>query len=115
MILALSMAEVAEKLSTATGKTIRCVNVSPEDAKKAQLAAGMPSFIADALAELFAERRNGKESQVSSVIPTVFGRAAISFDEFAGRKQRSFAASGRRQRSDAPEFYRTSVISIASL
>jgi uncharacterized protein YbjT (DUF2867 family) len=29
------MAEVAEKLSTAAGKRIRYVNVSPEDAKKA--------------------------------------------------------------------------------
>ena len=36
---ALTMAEVAEKLSTATGKAIRYVNVAPEDAKKAQLAA----------------------------------------------------------------------------
>ena len=87
---ALSMAEVAEKLSAATGKTIRYVNVSPEDAKKAQLAAGMLPFMADALAELFAERRNGKESQVSSVIPTVFGRPATSFDEFAARNAAIF-------------------------
>src|SRR5258708_7500112 len=45
---ALSMAEVAEKLSAATGKWIQYVNVAPDDAKRAQLAAGMPPFIADA-------------------------------------------------------------------
>jgi len=81
----LSMAEVAEKLSAATGRQIRYVNVPPEDAKRAQLAAGMPPYMADALAELFAERRKGKEAQVSSVIPEVFGLRATSFGEFAQR------------------------------
>jgi len=87
---ALNMAEVAEKLSAATGKRIQYVNVSPDDAKRAQLAAGMPAFLADALAELFAERRKGKEAQVSPIIQTVFGRRATSFDEFATRNAAIF-------------------------
>jgi uncharacterized protein YbjT (DUF2867 family) len=87
---ALSMAEVAEKLSTATGKRIRYVNVAPEEAKRAQLAAGVPPFTADALAELFAERRKGKEAQVSSIIQTIFGWRATSFDEFAMRNAAIF-------------------------
>jgi uncharacterized protein YbjT (DUF2867 family) len=82
---ALTMAEVAEKLSAATGKPIRYVNVAPEDARKAQLAAGMPPYLADALAELFAERRKGKEAQVSPVAQTLLGRRPTSFDEFAVR------------------------------
>jgi len=85
-----SMAEVAEKLSTATGKTIRYVNVAPEDAKRAQLAAGMPPYMADALAELFAERRKGKESQVSPIVQMILGRRPISFDEFAMRNASVF-------------------------
>ncbi len=87
---ALSMTEVAEKLSAATGKMIQYVNVAPEEAKRAQLAAGVPPFTADALAELFAERRKGKEAQVSPVIQTVFGRRATSFDEFAMRNAAIF-------------------------
>lgn len=87
---ALSMAEVAERLSAATGKTIRYVNIAPEDARKAQLAAGMPPYLADALVELFAERRRGKEAQVSPVITTVFGRRPISFAEFARRNAAIF-------------------------
>jgi uncharacterized protein YbjT (DUF2867 family) len=87
---ALTMAEVAENLSVVTGKTIRYVNVPPEDAKKAQLAAGMPPFMADALAELFAERRKGKESTVSPLIPTLLGRCATSFGEFAARNAAIF-------------------------
>jgi uncharacterized protein YbjT (DUF2867 family) len=82
---ALTMTEVAEKLSAATGKTIRYVNVAPEDAKQAQLAAGMPPYLVDALAELFAERRKGKESEVWPTIESVFGWRPASFGDFARR------------------------------
>jgi uncharacterized protein YbjT (DUF2867 family) len=82
---ALSMAEVAEKLSAATGRPIRYVNAAPEDARQAQLARGIPEYTADALAELFAERRKGKESQVWPTTEDILGRRATSFDEFASR------------------------------
>ena len=87
---ALSMAEVAEKLSVVTGKPIQYVNVAPEDAKSANLANGMPPYMADALFELFAERRKGKEAQVSLVIPTIFGWQPTRFDEFAARNAAVF-------------------------
>ena len=87
---ALSMTEVAEKLSVATGKPIHYVNVTPEEARSTNLANGMPPYTADSLFELFAERRKGKESQVSSVIPTVFGWQATCFDEFAARNAAIF-------------------------
>jgi uncharacterized protein YbjT (DUF2867 family) len=92
---ALTMAEVAEKLSAATGKTIRYVNVAPEDARKAQLAAGMPPSVADALAELFAERRRGKEAQVSPVAQMLLGRRPTSFDAFAARNAAIFRGEPR--------------------
>ncbi len=87
---ALTMAEVAAKLSVVTGKAIRYVNVAPEDARQAQLAAGMPPYLADALAELFAERRNGKEAQVWTVAQEILGRRPVSFDEFAARNAAIF-------------------------
>ncbi len=87
---ALTMAEVAEKLSAATGKPIRYINVAPEEARQANLAAGIPPYLADGLFELFAERRKGKESQVSPVIPTVFGWQPTRFDEFATRNAAIF-------------------------
>jgi uncharacterized protein YbjT (DUF2867 family) len=92
---ALTMAEVAEKLSAATGKTIRYVNVAPEEARKAQLAAGMPPYLADALVELFAERRKGKEAQVSAMAQTLLGRRPTSFDEFAVRHAAIFRGDQR--------------------
>jgi len=87
---ALSMAEVAEKLSAVTGKPIRYVDVAPEDARKTQLAAGIPPYLADALVELFAERRKGKEATVSPAVQTLLGRRPASFDDFAERNAAIF-------------------------
>jgi uncharacterized protein YbjT (DUF2867 family) len=80
---ALTMAEVAASLSAATGKPIRYVNVPPEDARKAQLAAGMPPFLADGLFELFAERRKGMEARVWPDSERLLGRPPTSFATFA--------------------------------
>jgi len=87
---ALNMAEVAERLSAATEKTIRYVNVAPEEATRANLAAGMPPYTAEALAELFGERRRGKEGQVSPLIQTLFGWQPTSFEEFSRRSAAIF-------------------------
>jgi uncharacterized protein YbjT (DUF2867 family) len=87
---ALTMAEVAEKLSAATGKPIRYVKFPPEAARQAQLAAGMPPYLADALFELFAERRNGKEAKVWPDAAVLLGRPPTSFDEFARRNAAVF-------------------------
>ncbi|MDR3574173.1 MAG: SDR family oxidoreductase [Anaerolineaceae bacterium] len=87
---ALSMDEVAERLSAAVGKTVRYVNVTPEEALRANLAAGMPPYTAEALVELFRERRKGKEATVSTVIPTVFGWEPASFETFAKRNAAIF-------------------------
>ena len=87
---ALTMTEVAAKLSVAAGKPIRYVNVPPEDARQAQLAAGIPPHLADALFELFAERRHGKESKVWPDAAALLGRPPTTFDEFAGRNAAVF-------------------------
>ncbi len=87
---ALTMAEVAAILSDVTGTTIRYVDVPPEAARQAQLNAGVPPYLADRLAELFAERRAGKESVVSDLTPALLGRPATSFAEFAARNAAVF-------------------------
>jgi uncharacterized protein YbjT (DUF2867 family) len=87
---ALTITEVAAKLSAATGRTSRYVNVAPEDARQAQLAAGMPAFLADALFELFAERRKGMEARVWPDTEALLGRRPTSFDDFARRNAAVF-------------------------
>jgi uncharacterized protein YbjT (DUF2867 family) len=86
----LNMAEVASKLSTATGKSFRYVDLSPQDATKSWLGAGMPPFRVEALEELYAERRKGKESAVTTVLKDTFGLTPTSFDEFARRNAAIF-------------------------
>lgn len=46
---------------------------------------------ADALVELFAERRKGKEADGSPVAETILGRPATSFDRFAAPGARPLA------------------------
>jgi hypothetical protein len=50
----------------------------------------VPRYLADALAELFAERRKGKESEVWPTIEEVFGWRPASFDDFARRNAAIF-------------------------
>jgi uncharacterized protein YbjT (DUF2867 family) len=83
----LTMTEVADRLSTATGRTIRYIAVSPEDAKRARAAAGIPSYLNDALDELFAERRAGKEATVHG---SEFNVHPTTFLEFATRNAAIF-------------------------
>jgi uncharacterized protein YbjT (DUF2867 family) len=82
---ALTMHQVAERLSTAIGRPVRYVDVPPEAMTRAQLAAGMPPYMAEALAELFAERRRGKESNVHPTVQALLGRPPTSFQQFAIR------------------------------
>ena len=86
----LSMGEVAECLTAAIGKPVRYVQLDPAEAHKARLAAGMPSYLADGLDELFAERRKGKEAKVWPTIEDVFGWRPTSFEEFARRNASIF-------------------------
>jgi len=86
----LTMAEVAERLSRVTGTPVRYVNIAPEEAKKAQLAAGLDPYLVDGLVELFAERRQGKESKAWDTIERVFGWRPTSFEEFAQRNAAVF-------------------------
>jgi uncharacterized protein YbjT (DUF2867 family) len=79
---ALTMHEVAEIFSTVLKRKINYINISPAEAKRAQLDAGFPQYTADALAELFAERRKGKEAQVYPTIQNVFGLNPTGFKEF---------------------------------
>src|SRR5436190_17870213 len=99
-----SMTEVAAALSEATGKPIRYVDVPPDAARAAQIAAGMPAYLADGLAELFAERRKGKEATVSQVIQTIFKRLPLSFADFARRHAAVFRArtAGSQGLKDLP-------------
>jgi uncharacterized protein YbjT (DUF2867 family) len=83
---ALTMAEVAERISQAIGRTIRYVNVAPEERSQRLWWGhqGSPAF-ADAMDELFRERREGIESRVDVSTHEAFGIRPTTFAEFAQR------------------------------
>lgn len=87
---ALTMTQVAERISRAIGKTVRYVDVAPEKKRQILLAAGVPPERADALDELFAERRKRPESMVYLDTHEAFGVRPTTFEEFARRNAAVF-------------------------
>jgi uncharacterized protein YbjT (DUF2867 family) len=87
---ALTMDEVAERLSTVLGKPIRYVNVAPDEKRRTLLSAGVPPAFADAMDELFRERRKGAESTVNLSTHEALGVRPTTFEEFARRNAAVF-------------------------
>jgi uncharacterized protein YbjT (DUF2867 family) len=83
---ALTMTEVADRLSSVLGKPVRYVNVAPDEKRQTLLAAGIPPAFADAMDELFSERRKGSaESTVNLSAHETLGVRPTTFQEFARR------------------------------
>ena len=83
---ALTMNDVAATLSAAIGLPVRYVDVDPAEKHRQLLAAGIPAYFADAMNELFAERRrNLDESRVELSTHERFGVAPTTLADFARR------------------------------
>jgi uncharacterized protein YbjT (DUF2867 family) len=81
----LTMSDVAERLSRVTGRPVKYVNVPPEAFKKTLLATGAPAYRADALGELFTERRKGMEATVHPTLRSVFKIEPTTLEQFFTR------------------------------
>jgi uncharacterized protein YbjT (DUF2867 family) len=93
---ALSMAEIAEQISLAIGKTVRYVNIAQPERKRALLAAGVPPYFADALDVQGSERRRGAEATVHSETHIALGLRPTTFAEFARRHAAAFRGESGR-------------------
>lgn len=82
---ALTMTDVATRISTAVCRTIRYVAITPHDRRLALLATGMPEFIADALDEQTAERLKCPKARVYLGTHEILGVRPTTFAEFANR------------------------------
>jgi len=88
---ALTMAEIADRISSAIGRTVRYVPVSPEQRLQALKAHGIPSEIADALDDQVKERlKGGIESQMDLSTHRLFNVKPTTFLEFAQRNAETF-------------------------
>jgi uncharacterized protein YbjT (DUF2867 family) len=104
---ALTMTEIADRISRAIGKTVRYVNIALEDRRRSLLAAGLPPALVDALDEQAAERLRCPQSRVDLGAHEAFGVRPTTFSEFASRQavtfggdtagleERQFVAPGR--------------------
>ena len=79
----LSMSEVAERLSSALGKDVKYVNVTPDQVKASIAGMGAPEFLADALVELYTMISQGMADMVTDVFEEITGHEPQSFDQFA--------------------------------
>lgn len=88
---ALTMAEVADRISRAIGKTVRYVPVTRAQRRQALITHGVPEPIADALDEQVKERlKGGIESQVDLSTHRLFRIKPTTFLEFAQRNADAF-------------------------
>jgi uncharacterized protein YbjT (DUF2867 family) len=88
---ALSMAEVADRISRVAKRTVRYVAVSPIERRQALIAHGIPPEFADALDEQVKERlKGGLESQVDLSTHQLFNLQPTTFLEFARRNAEAF-------------------------
>jgi uncharacterized protein YbjT (DUF2867 family) len=94
---ALSYAEVAEKISKATGRNVQYVDIPPEAQRKALLEMGMPDFMVSALLELQEYYAAGKASRVDGTLESLINRAPTRMDDFL----REFADQFREQAAKA--------------
>jgi uncharacterized protein YbjT (DUF2867 family) len=79
---ALSYAEVAEKISKATGRKLQYVNIPPDAQRKALLDMGMPEFLVTALLELQEFYASGKGASVDGTLESLIHRAPTKMDDF---------------------------------
>lgn len=80
---ALTHSEMAEKLSTAVGKTITYIDVPPEAMRQALLGFGMPTWQADGLIEDYDHYRRGEATMVTSTVRDITANEPIPFSQFA--------------------------------
>lgn len=92
----LSMTDVAEQISLAIGKTVRYVSISQAERRQALLAAGVPSYFADALDVQASERRAGAEAVVHAETHAALGLRPTTFAEFARHHAAAFRGESGR-------------------
>jgi uncharacterized protein YbjT (DUF2867 family) len=80
---ALDYGQVAAALTEVTGSAVRYTDVPPEVAQRALIDAGVPPFAAAQVVTVFDALRGGAQAATTDTVPTLLGRAAVPFAEFA--------------------------------
>ena len=81
----LSFAEAVAEIARATGRSIRYVQVDPEQYAAAMTADGVPDDIVSLVSYLFSEVLDGRNTQLTDGVQRALGRPPRDFSEFARR------------------------------
>ena len=87
---ALSAAEVAERLSAATGRQVRSVDLGPDGYRQALAGAGMPGWLVDGVVESNTMLAAGHAATVTNEVASLTGRPPRTFAQFAADHQAAF-------------------------
>lgn len=79
---AISFGEAAHLIGEATGRTVRHVDISPEDFTRAQIADGVPAGVAAQLTALYVAIRDGEAATVEDGVPRALGRRPRAFEDY---------------------------------
>jgi uncharacterized protein YbjT (DUF2867 family) len=91
---ALTMAEIADRISRATGRKVGYLPISPDARRRALIAHGIPAEFADALDKQVEERlKGGIESRVDLSAHRLFNVKPTNFLEFARRNAKAFGGA----------------------
>jgi len=88
---AISNYDVARTLSELLGRTITYRELSFDENKDAMIRAGVPAAIAEMNAQAFSLTATGDAEWVSDDVPSILGRPARSFRQFAGDHAAAFS------------------------
>jgi uncharacterized protein YbjT (DUF2867 family) len=96
---AIDFARVARSWAAAAERAVTYVDVPPDQAVPAMVAAGLPAFVAEQIATVFAALRAGAQSEASDDVRRLTGRPPRSIDDFltdalAGRDVTAGAGRG---------------------
>ena len=93
---ALTMVEIADRISHAAGRTVRYIAISPIQRRQALIAHGIPPEFADALDRQVEERlKGGHESQVDLSTHRLFNIKPSTFREFAQNNAKAFGGTAQ--------------------
>jgi uncharacterized protein YbjT (DUF2867 family) len=81
----MTISDIAAQFSRALGRTIYYINITPEQERQQLVSFGMPELLADAVNELYSERRKGSESKVLLETHKLFGIRPTPFAEFVAQ------------------------------
>ena len=80
---ALSLTDIAAKLTAALSTEVKYVNMSPDDAKAGMVAMGMPDEVADAWVQLAQMVSMGSADMTTPMVKEILGKDPRSFNRYA--------------------------------